>query len=81
MSGEPLHIRPSREADLDAIAAIYGHHVRHGLASFEEVPPAVEEMARRRAEIVARDLPYLVAEREDRVVGYCYASLFRPRAA
>jgi len=42
--------------------------VLHGLASFEEVPPSVEEIARRRGDIVARGLPYLVAEREGRIV-------------
>jgi L-amino acid N-acyltransferase YncA len=74
-------IRPSRDDDVVAIAAIYGHHVLHGLASFEEAPPAVDEMGRRRDEIVARGLPYLVAEQDGRVVGYCYASPFRMRSA
>jgi L-amino acid N-acyltransferase YncA len=81
MSGEAPLIRPSRDDDVAAIAAIYGYHVVHGVASFEEVPPAIEEIARRRGEIVARGLPYLVAERGGRVVGYCYAGLFRPRVA
>jgi L-amino acid N-acyltransferase YncA len=86
MSGDAPIIRPSRDDDVAAIASIYGYHVMHGLASFEEVPPAVEEIARRRAEIVARGLPYLVAERANgtdggKVIGYCYASRFRPRAA
>src|ERR1043166_7775927 len=74
-------IRPSRDADVAAIAAIYGHHVLHGLASFEEAPPAVDEMGRRRDEIVARGPPYLVAERNGGVVGYWYASPFRTRSA
>jgi len=72
-------IRPSRDADVAAIAAIYGHHVLHGVASFEEVPPPPEEIGRRRAAILAERLPYLVAERDGRVVGYCYAGPFRPR--
>jgi L-amino acid N-acyltransferase YncA len=72
-------IRPSRDEDVPAIAAIYGHHVLHGLASFEEVPPPPEEIGRRRATILAHDLPYLVAERQKRVAGYCYAGPFRPR--
>src|SRR6266581_6401206 len=80
MSGEAMLIRPSRDDDVAAIAAIYGYHVMHGVASFEEVPPAAEEIARRRGEIVGRGLPYLVAERDARVVGYCYAGLFRPRS-
>ena len=56
-------IRPSRDDDVAAIAAIYGHHVLHGVASFEEVPPPAEEIGRRRGAILARGLPYLVAER------------------
>jgi L-amino acid N-acyltransferase YncA len=74
-----VHVRPSRDDDVAAITAIYGHHVLHGIASFEEVPPSKEEMARRRAELVGRGLPYLVAEREGKIVGYCYAGPYRAR--
>jgi L-amino acid N-acyltransferase YncA len=80
MAAEVL-IRPSQDGDLGAITAIYAHHVLHGVASFEDVPPEAEEMARRRAEVSARGLPYLVAERAGRVLGYCYAGLYRPRSA
>ena len=79
MSAEQPVIRPSRDDDIAAITGIYGYHVLHGLASFEEVPPPAEEIGRRRADIVGRSLPYLVAERGGRVVGYCYAGPFRPR--
>ncbi len=79
MSGDQVSIRPSRDEDVAAIAGIYGYHVLHGLASFEEVPPPADEIGRRRGEIVARGLPYLVAERSGRVAGYCYAGPFRPR--
>src|SRR5260370_2020431 len=81
MSGADYTIRPSRDADVPAITAIYGYHVLHGVASFEEVPPDAAEIARRRGEIVRRGLPYLVAERAERVIGYCYAGPFRPRVA
>jgi phosphinothricin acetyltransferase len=63
MSGELL-IRGSRDADVASVTAIYTYHVLHGVASFEETPPTVEEMTRRRGELLARGLPYLVAERE-----------------
>jgi phosphinothricin acetyltransferase len=79
--GDDLLIRASRDDDIPAIAAIYAHHVLHGLASFEEVPPPAEEIARRRADVVGRGLPYLVGERAAGVVGYCYAGLYRPRSA
>ncbi len=69
-------------ADLPAIARIYGHWVLHGLASFELVPPGAEEMARRRAAILAGGFPHLVAEDEaGRVLGYAYAGPFRTRPA
>ena len=73
-------VRPSAGADIPAIARIYGHHVLNGLASFEEVAPPAEEMARRRADIVAKGFPYLVAEEAGQVVGYAYCSGYRPRS-
>jgi phosphinothricin acetyltransferase len=77
----PLLIRPAEIADMPAIHAIYAHHVLHGVASFEEVPPDEAELNRRRAEIMARGLPYLVAERDGVLRGYAYAGLYRPRTA
>jgi L-amino acid N-acyltransferase YncA len=74
-----IFIRPSRDDDVAAITTIYGHHVLNGIASFEEVAPGRDEMARRRNELVTRGLPYLVAEREGSVVGYCYAGPYRAR--
>ncbi|NMJ42775.1 N-acetyltransferase [Roseomonas sp. JC162] len=76
-----LAIRASREDDLPAITAIYGHWVAHGLASFELEPPDQAEMARRRAAVLAGGYPHMVAERDGRVVGYTYASAYRPRPA
>ena len=76
-----VSLRPSEDRDLAAITAIYGHHVLHGVASFEEEPPGLDEMAHRRREILARGLPYLVAEGSGRLLGYCYASPYRTRAA
>ena len=81
MSGAEVVIRPSREGDVAEIAAIYRHHVLHGLASFEEVPPEPGELGSRRRDILARGLPYLVAERWGHVLGYCYAGPYRSRAA
>ncbi|MGE5203866.1 MAG: N-acetyltransferase family protein [Acidobacteriota bacterium] len=75
-------IRESRDSDLPAIAAIYGHHVLHGFGSFEETPPGVDELGRRRQEILAKGLPYLVAEGPGgEVLGYAYASPYRTRSA
>jgi len=81
MSADGVVIRPSREGDVAQIAAIYGYHVLHGLASFEEVPPDIDELASRRRDILGRGLPYLVAEQSGRVLGYCYAGPYRTRSA
>ena len=76
-----LSIRAAEAADMAAIAEIYGHHVRHGFGTFEEVPPTAQELNNRREAIVARGLPYLLAEADGRVLGYAYAGPFRLRAA
>jgi len=75
-----ITIRPAKDADMDAVTAIYAHHVSHGLASFETEPPNAADMRRRRADVVAKALPYLVATKDDAVLGYAYASPYRTRA-
>jgi phosphinothricin acetyltransferase len=74
-------IRPSTDADLQALTDIYAHHVRHGTGTFETEPPDLTEMTRRRADVLGKGLPWLVAEDAGVVVGYAYANHFRPRLA
>lgn len=74
-------IRPSAEADLPAITAIYAHHVRTSVATFELEPPDLAEMARRRAVLLDKGLPWLVADMDGDVVGYAYAGPYRSRPA
>lgn len=74
-------IRPSAERDLPAITAIYAHHVLHGTGTFEIDPPTQVDMTARRAEVLSRALPWLVAENNGEVVGFAYANWFKPRPA
>jgi L-amino acid N-acyltransferase YncA len=74
-------IRPSRDADLPAITAIYGHHVLHGTGTFETTPPTETEMTARRADVLGKGLPWLVLEDGGRVLGYAYCQWFKPRPA
>jgi len=76
-----LIVRDATTPDMTAVQTIYAHHVLHGLATFEEVPPSVEELLERRASVLGSGLPYLVAEIDGRLVGYSYATGYRPRAA
>ena len=75
-------IRPSREDDLHAITAIYAHHVLHGTGTFETDPPTAADMTARRADVLSKDLPYLVAEGDTgEVLGFAYCNWFKPRPA
>jgi len=74
-------IRASRDDDLAAITAIYAHHVLHGTGTFEIDPPNIQDMAARRADVLARGLPWLVAEEDGRVAGFAYCNWFKPRPA
>jgi len=74
-------IRPSRDEDIAAITAIYAHHVLHGTGTFELDPPSESDMTARRAEVLARGLPWLVSEEAGRLTGYAYCNWFKPRPA
>jgi L-amino acid N-acyltransferase YncA len=74
-------IRPSRDEDLDAITRIYGHHVQHGTGTFETTPPSLADMTARRADVLAKGLPWLVAEEGGQVLGFAYGNWFKPRPA
>lgn len=80
-STPPFVIRDAHPADMASVQKIYAHHVLHGLATFEEAPPGVEEMQGRRAAVLELGLPYLVAERAGEILGYSYATFYRPRPA
>jgi L-amino acid N-acyltransferase YncA len=74
-------IRPSIDADLPAITAIYSHHVLHGTGTFETEPPSLADMSTRRADVLGKNLPYLVLEEAGKVLGFGYGNWFKPRPA
>jgi L-amino acid N-acyltransferase YncA len=74
-------VRSATAADVSAVTAIYAHHVRHGLGTFEETPPSEQDMAGRMSAVQEKRLPYLVADRDGDILGYAYASPFRMRSA
>ncbi|MGQ0546234.1 MAG: GNAT family N-acetyltransferase [Betaproteobacteria bacterium] len=76
-----MKVRPAAAADFPAIHAIYAHHVLHGLASFEEEPPGIDELRRRHDDIASRGLPWLVADFGGIVAGYGCCAPYRSRSA
>jgi phosphinothricin acetyltransferase len=74
-------IRSSQDQDLAAITAIYAHHVLHGTGTFEVDPPSQEDIHTRRADVLSKGLPYLVAVDGEQVLGFAYCNWFKPRPA
>jgi L-amino acid N-acyltransferase YncA len=74
-----LRIREATAGDMPAVHAIYAHHVLHGFGTFDETPPDLAAIDEKWRGVVASGLPWLVAEDAGAVVGFAYASAFRPR--
>lgn len=80
-SADSALVRPTAEADIDAIAGIYEHYVRTSAITFHtEAPPPDDWRQRFRAAQEKRH-PWLVSELDGAVAGFAYASSFRPRQA
>lgn len=80
---EPVLVRSSREGDIEAMLAIYRHHVRNGVPRDVEGTgaPEPDDLRDRRKNLKQTHLPHLVATYRGEVVGYAYAVLFRKRPA
>ncbi len=76
-----MDIRNATEADVAEMQSIYAHHVLHGTGTFEEEPPAVEEMAARFHKVVDQGGVWLVATDATGVLGFGYYAQFRDRSA
>lgn len=76
-----LRVRRADSRDAASIARIYNYYVQNTVITFEEEPVQIEAMARRMAEVEAISLPWLVADLDNAVVGYAYASRWKARSA
>ena len=76
-----MNIRPAHPSDLPEIQGIYAHHVLNGTGTFEEVPPSVEEISARVANVTDRGWPWLIAEDATGLLGFCYYAQIRDRVA
>jgi L-amino acid N-acyltransferase YncA len=74
-----VSIRPVTQADIPAIARIYGQSVLTATASFEIDPPDEAEMRRRMQALLDGGFPYVVADCGGAVAGYAYAGPYRAR--
>jgi len=79
-NGAPSSIRLATERDAEQVAAIYAPNVTDSIISFESEPPSADEM-NRRIEVTLERYPWLVCERQGRVLGYAYGGSHGSRAA
>jgi L-amino acid N-acyltransferase YncA len=80
----PVTIRASRDEDVEAMLAIYRHHIARGVdpsLMHDAEMPDPDDIKKRRRTMRKRQIPHLVAEIGGAVVGYAYAVLFRKRPA
>ncbi len=76
-----MDIREVKRVDAPQIVEIYNYYIESTAISFEEEPVSVETMEQRIDEILSYGLPWLVAEKQGKVVGYAYAGRWKPRSA
>jgi phosphinothricin acetyltransferase len=81
MSSVAIHTRIASPTDAAVIAGIYNHYIRESVITFEESDVSTAEMASRIAKLSELSLPWLVAEHDDQIVGYAYASKWKERSA
>lgn len=74
-------LRPASPSDGEQIAAIYNHYIQSSIATFETESVSTDDMAERIVQTLAADLPYLVYEQDNQILGYSYASKWKGRCA
>ncbi len=72
-------IRAARESDAEGVAAIYNYYITDTIVTFEEEPLPAAELARRIRSVIDAGLPWLVAEENDGILGYAYATPWKER--
>ncbi len=74
-------IAEAKVSDLNDIREIYNYYVLNTLASLEEKPSTSEDMLELYSMVLSKNLPFMVAKYEGKVVGFCYAQPYRKRSA
>ncbi len=75
-----VRIRFAQPEDARELLAIYAYYVKETAISFEHEVPSLADF-QSRMETIQSFYPYLVAEADGRILGYCYAAPFRSAAA
>jgi len=74
-------IRTVQATDAVGIACLYNHYIERTTVTFETRPVTEADMAARFLAVHGAALPWLVDEVDGTVLGYAYATTWKPRAA
>ncbi|MGK2226812.1 MAG: L-amino acid N-acyltransferase YncA [Devosia sp.] len=75
-------LRPFQWADVPAITAIYRHYVEHSVATFDLEAPGEDVLGEKFGHMLAAGHPVVMAQdASGKLLGYAYASVYRPRPA
>ena len=80
MNTSDITIRIASPSDAPELLAIYAPYITKTAISFEYDVPSVEEFADR-IRTTLEKYPYLAAESDGHIVGYCYVSILHGRQA
>ena len=75
-----MHLRPFTVNDSQGILNIYSKYVEQTAISFEYETPDIAEFESR-LRLISNTYPFLVAEGNNKILGYAYANRFRGRKA
>jgi phosphinothricin acetyltransferase len=74
-------VREVRSNDAKAISEIYNYYVLETAVTFEEMAVTSDNIQSRIYDVESSNLPWLVGEEGDRIVGYAYAKRWKERSA
>ncbi len=74
-------IRTAKEEDMPELLDIYNYEIEHGFATFDLTPKTMEERMVWFRDHNVGNHPLIVAEEDNRAVGYASLSSYRPKEA
>jgi phosphinothricin acetyltransferase len=74
-------IRNISKNDFNEVTEIYNYYISNTIVSFEQEEISVNEMTGRIDKVTAIAFPWIVAEVDNKIIGYAYASPWHIRSA
>jgi L-amino acid N-acyltransferase YncA len=74
-------IRDATLNDAAKIVDIYNHYISDSVVTFEQETISADIMQERIGKVLDSKLPWLVAEQDSNIIGYCYATPWKERSA